>query len=175
MSSASDIHRIIIDHSDLDVWYSAIDDKITYEGIDITEPLKVVRDFWVDRMAIACGLKPIKEKRRKYKFVRDKKPKVYLSGKISGLSEVEYKTKFNSAELFLTGLGYDVINPVSYDKIKDGSWEDYMKQDLKLMLDCDYIYLLDNWEDSKGARMEYNLACDLKIPRLSIDFSGKVV
>lgn len=175
MSSASDIHRIIIDNSDLDVWYSAIDDKITYKGVDITEPLKVVRDFWVDRMAIACGLKPTKEKRRKYKFVRDKKPKVYLSGKISGLTEVEYKTKFNSAELFLTGLGYDVINPVSYDKIKDGSWEDYMKQDLKLILDCDYIYLLDNWEDSKGARMEYNLACDLKIPRLSIDFSGKVV
>lgn len=175
MSSASDIHRIIIDHSDLDVWYSAINDRITYEGVDITEPLKVVRDFWVDRMAVACGLEPRKEKHSKYKFVHDKKPKVYLSGKVSGLSEVEYKTKFNSAELFLTGLGYNVINPVSFDKIKDGSWEDYMKQDLRLLLDCDYIYLLDNWEDSKGARMEYNIACDLKIPRLSIDFSGKVV
>lgn len=175
MNSVRDIHRVIIDHSDLNVWYSAIDNKITYEGVDITEPLKVVRDFWVDRMAVACGLKPRKEKSSKYKFVHDKKPKVYLSGKISGLSEVEYKTKFNSAELFLTGLGYSVINPVSFDEIKDGSWKDYMKRDLQLLLGCDYIYLLDNWEDSKGARIEYNLACDLQIPRLSIDFNGKVL
>jgi hypothetical protein len=59
--------------------------------------------------------------------------------------------------------------------IENGSWEDYMKRDLVLLLRCDYIYLLDGWEYSKGARLEYNIACDVGIKPLRLDENGVVV
>lgn len=165
-----DIHKILLDHSTLPVIYNTINNTLTYEGVDISEPLKVLHNFWRDRMAIACGIKKREDvKRVSYNFIRDKKPKVYISGKISGLSEKEYKNNFNSAELLLTGLGYDVVNPVSYPEIPNGTWEEYMKRDLKLLLDCDYIHMLDGWEDSRGARWEFNTALELNIERLYLD------
>jgi hypothetical protein len=127
-------------------------------------------------MAIACGVKKREDaKRVSYNFVHDKKPKVYLSGPITGREEKDYKADFNNTELYLTGLGYDVINPTSEVVIENGSWEDYMKRDLVLLLRCDYIYLLDGWEYSKGARLEYNIACDVGITPLRLDENGVVV
>lgn len=105
----------------------------------------------------------------------EKKPKVYISGPVTGRDMTECKVDFNSAELWLTGLGYDVINPLSYDVIEGGTWEDYMKRDLKLLCDCDYIYLLDDWESSRGSRLEYNVAFDLGIIPLTLDENGKMI
>lgn len=106
---------------------------------------------------------------------KQERPKVYISGPITGRGAVEYKIDFNSAELWLTGLGYDVINPVSYDIIEDGTWEDYMKRDLKMLMDCDYIYMLDGWERSKGARMEIYIATELGIKILLLDENGSKI
>ena len=103
------------------------------------------------------------------------RPKVYISGPVTGRDMTECKVDFNSAELWLTGLGYDVVNPLSYGEIENGSWEDYMKKDLKMLLDCDYIYLLDGWESSRGARVEYNVACDVGIIPLTLAENGKVI
>jgi hypothetical protein len=160
----------------------------TISGEDITPHLfavferidKVEDEYWREKVAKSFNLPvdmlfPEKEKIGKYNFVRDKKPKVYLSGPITGRDEKKYMNDFNSAELWLTGLGYDVVNPVSYTSDPNWSWEDYMRRDIKLLLDCDYIYLLDNWEYSKGARVEYNIACDVGITPLRLDESGKVV
>lgn len=111
----------------------------------------------------------------KYRFIKDPKKKVYISGQITGLSEEEYKNNFNSAELYLTGLGYDVVNPVAYDTIPNGTWTDYMRRDIKLLMDCDYIYMLDNWTESTGAKTEFRLAVEIGIERLKLDENGKVV
>lgn len=171
-----DIHRILLDHSTLPVFYNTINNTLTYEGVDISEPLKVVHNFWRDRMAIACGVKKREDaKRVSYNFVHDKKPKVYISGKISGLEEKEYKNNFNSAELYLTGLGYDAVNPVSEVTIPNGTWEDYMRRDIKLLCDCDYIYLLDGWKYSGGACLEKLIADNLGIKQLILDENGVVV
>ena len=171
--------------------YNAEDMKIyTREGYDITEYLfalfshydKIEEDKWRVEFCKRFGIPPEvlyilprKETKKKYNFIRDKKPKVYISGKISGLSEKEYKNNFNSAELYLTGLGYDVVNPVSEVTIPNGTWKDYMRRDLKLLLDCDYIYLLDNWTESTGAKVEYSLARDIGIEWLRLDENGVVV
>lgn len=151
--------------------------------MDITEPLEALYHYfadiedehWREKLCQAFAvpkdmLFPTDVKKDgKYTFIMDKKPKVYISGKISGLSEKEYKNNFNSAELLLTGLGYDVVNPVSYPEIPNGTWEEYMKRDLKLLLGCDYIHMLDGWEDSRGARWEFNTALELNIERLYLD------
>ena len=155
----------------------------TIGGEDITPHLFAVfekfdeleGEYWREKVAKSFGVSvdmlfPTDVKKDgKYTFIMDKKPKVYISGKISGLSEKEYKNNFNSAELLLTGLGYDVVNPVSYPEIPNGTWEEYMKRDLKLLLGCDYIHMLDGWEDSRGARWEFNTALELNIERLYLD------
>lgn len=180
------IHSAIIEMDpDLDVIYNKINKGIFYEGVNITRPLmalhkeykKISSDVYREKLSKVFGIPMdmLFPETKKYNFVQDKKPKVYLSGKVSGLEPKVYKNQFNSAELYLTGLGYDVVNPVSYTEDPNWTWKDYMKRDLKLLLDCDYIYPLEGWEDSAGATIECNLADSLGIKVLTLDENGKVL
>ena len=36
-----------------------------------------------------------------------------------------------------------------------------MRRDIKLLVDCDAVYMLDGWPESEGARVEHTLARDL--------------
>lgn len=161
------IHEILLNNSALNVFHNCINNTLDYEGVDITEPLVTLYEYFMTRLRLSCGL-PVVTEKRKYTFILEKKPKVYISGRITGLSEKVYKNKFNSAELYLTGLGYDVVNPVAYDTIQNGTWEDYMRRDIKLLCGCDYIYLLEGWEASDGASLEKLIADNLKIETLVI-------
>ena len=40
-----------------------------------------------------------------------------------------------------------------------------MRVDIGLLLDCDYIYMLQDWELSKGAKLELDVAssCGIKV------------
>lgn len=168
---------------------------------DITDPLLALYYYFADNEDKLWREKFVNEK---YHFVKDemtqrvkcffvdpvsenytevttatklelKKKKVYISGKITGLEEAEYKRNFNTAELWLTGLGYDVVNPVAYPPIPNGSWTDYMRRDIKLLMDCDYIYMLDGWTESTGAKTEFRLAVEIGIERLKLDPNGIMV
>ena len=90
------------------------------------------------------------------------KKKVYLSGAITGLPKWVYKRAFDRAEQKMRELGYLVFNPTKYE-IENGTWEDYMKRDLKGLMDCTHIYMLKGWKASRGAKLEYELAKQLKI------------
>ena len=94
--------------------------------------------------------------------------RVYLSGKITGLAEDVYMHRFKQAELKLKQLGYIVINPAKKGEIPGYKWTDYMKEDLKLLMDCDFIYMIPGWEDSKGAVLEHSLSQTLGIPVLKV-------
>lgn len=89
--------------------------------------------------------------------------KIYISGKITGLKFEEAFYLFYKAEKLLQSQGYSVVNPMKLPHEHDLSWESYMKEDLKAMLDCDSIYLLPNYKDSRGAMIEYQLALDLNL------------
>lgn len=89
------------------------------------------------------------------------KGKVYISGKISGLNPDTAFSFFNNAELFLIDEGFETVNPMTISHEHDKSWENYMREDLKAMLDCTHIYMIKGWHESKGANIEYNLAKDL--------------
>lgn len=90
--------------------------------------------------------------------------KVYISGPIT--NNPNYKEDFAAAEKLLKKHGFKVVNPASLGE-KDGwTWEDYMKKDIKLLVDCDAIYLMDGWSKSKGARLEAKLASWLDLKRV---------
>lgn len=88
--------------------------------------------------------------------------KIYISGKITGI-EKEAEAIFEEAENNLKLLGYEVVNPLKLNHNHDKSWHAYMKEDIKALCDCDHIFMLDNWLDSKGARIEFEIACKLDI------------
>lgn len=91
---------------------------------------------------------------------------VYISGPITGHDIEECKVAFGNIQEYLERRGFNVVNPLSengYDPNK--SYEQYMRDDLKLLLDCDYIYLMAGWDNSKGCQAEYLVAltCGISI------------
>ena len=85
--------------------------------------------------------------------------KIYISGKIT--NNANYKADFEAAELALKIAGFQPVNPAE-EKLPDGAtWADYMRHDIKLLCDCDAIYMLYDWRESEGAKIEHNLARDL--------------
>ncbi|MFY8161966.1 MAG: DUF4406 domain-containing protein [Candidatus Kapaibacteriota bacterium] len=92
---------------------------------------------------------------------------VYISGKITGLDIEIVKQLFQDAETKLIELGYEVINPLKLPNDHDKTWESYMKVCIAYLTKCDAIYMLDGWENSRGANLEYYLAYELKIKVLN--------
>lgn len=83
--------------------------------------------------------------------------KIYISGKITGI-EIEAPALFAKAEKELQAKGFETVNPMTLNHNHDKSWHAYMKQDIKALCDCDSIYMLANWKDSKGAIIEMEIA-----------------
>lgn len=100
--------------------------------------------------------------------------KIYISGKISGIEdkahslfqtaeiELQYKyTKKYEPNAFVVVQDFTIINPLKLPHLHDKTWKAYMIEDLKALLECDTIYMLKNWNESKGATIERQLALQL--------------
>lgn len=85
------------------------------------------------------------------------KTKIYISGKISGI-ENEAPELFAKAERWLRANGFETVNPMTLSHQHDKSWRSYMKEDINALFECDCIYMLSNWKDSKGATLEHTIA-----------------
>lgn len=91
--------------------------------------------------------------------------KVYISGKMTGLSEEKIWDNFRKVETFLVKHGHhygnkkieSVMNPaVTYamQKFNAFSYEDWLRIDFAMLDACDAVVLLPNWKDSMGAKRE---------------------
>lgn len=87
--------------------------------------------------------------------------KIYISGKITGLPIQEAQNNFEAAEKRLKSEGHEPINPMKLPHEHGKTWSEYMKEDIKALLECDGIYMLVGWQESKGACTEFNIAHDL--------------
>ena len=84
--------------------------------------------------------------------------KIYISGAISNTDN--YMERFAKAEKELTDKGWYVVNPakVNAQLPEDTTYEEYMKMCFCMLDMADSIYMLSNYENSKGACMEYGYA-----------------
>lgn len=83
--------------------------------------------------------------------------RIYISGKITGIEE-EAEKLFSEAEKRLKRKGYEVVNPIKLPHEHDGAWHSFMQEDIQELLMCDEVYMLRNWVDSKGAKLEHDIA-----------------
>lgn len=84
--------------------------------------------------------------------------KIYISGPISGTND--YNERFKIAENYLIQFGHDVINPVVFNENlpKNTDGRVYMSECLRVLCLCDTIYMLKDWQKSRGARLEKTVA-----------------
>ena len=96
--------------------------------------------------------------------------RIYISGPITNV--LDYKDKFSRAERYLKAKYPDseIINPTVLYKLPL-TYDEYMEMDLRLLDKCGAIYMLNGWEMSRGACIEfgYALAKDLIVLKESME------
>lgn len=92
--------------------------------------------------------------------------KVYLSGPITGMPNLNID-EFQKYEDKFKNLNFEVINPHKLhteEETKSFTWSQFMKQDIKFMVECDFVAVLNGWEKSKGANLEVYIARNIDMP-----------
>lgn len=77
---------------------------------------------------------------------------------MSGIRHLNFPA-FESAENRLLEMGWEVVSPHRAPKMD--RWEEYMRYDLKMLVDCDAIFLLKGYSRSRGALLELQIAREL--------------
>lgn len=86
--------------------------------------------------------------------------KIYIAGKITGLDESEIQNKFFKAKTSLIKLEHKTMSPAVLTANAGFEHEDYMHICYAMIDICDAVYMLSDWQQSKGARMELQYAAD---------------
>lgn len=90
--------------------------------------------------------------------------KIYISGKISGTNLAETRKRFAAVAKAMKRLGYEPVNPFENGLTEHDTWEAHIVKDIATLLQCKAIYMLQGWQDSKGARIEHYIATEIGIP-----------
>lgn len=86
--------------------------------------------------------------------------KIYISGPITGVEG--YLKRFDLAENTLVAAGYEVVNPAKVNRYlpESTTHDQYMEMSFVMLEMCDTVFFLEGWENSKGARMEFEYALE---------------
>ena len=89
--------------------------------------------------------------------------KLYLCGPMTGLPDFN-RAGFERARKALRMAGFEVVCPVElHEGQQHKAWHEYMRVDVRAMLECDGVALLAGWAESRGAKIEATLAAQLLI------------
>jgi hypothetical protein len=92
-------------------------------------------------------------------------PVIYVAGKVTNLPYNEVYAKFKVKQMELEAKGYYVLNPCDLIAA-DCEWEEAMRISVMALSSAHYIYLLPDWWQSEGAKLERALALKLRIPTI---------
>ena len=90
----------------------------------------------------------------------------YISGPISADTEERLaanKAAFYAAARTLEAQGRRAVNPCENGLDDAAPWVAHMRRDIVMLMGCDVIHMLPGWRDSRGARIEYDLASALQM------------
>ena len=83
--------------------------------------------------------------------------RVYIAGPMSGLPDFNYPA-FNQAEDVLRDLGFYPRNPAKNGLPAGSAWSDHMRADIRMLTTCDAVFMLKDWQQSRGATLEHHIA-----------------
>lgn len=93
-----------------------------------------------------------------------KKRRIYISGPMSGLPREDYMLNFAATQVMLEACGYEVVSPTQLAPCRWPWLYRLLGYRLTLLYDlwhlmrCDGIYMLDGWQQSRGAKTERAVA-----------------
>jgi hypothetical protein len=109
------------------------------------------------------------------------KQTVYLSGPVSGIADGN-KHLFKHAQLFYEKEGFNVVNPLELNSHVEGSdaevWRECMRNCIHAMMQLgkeDVFVMLPNWEKSRGAKFERELAEVLGIRTVNFELNSDTI
>ena len=88
--------------------------------------------------------------------------RIYIAGPITGVDG--YEESFNKAAADLEALGFEAVNPIAPGLVEGADYKHYIDRGLRMLMECDAIYMLPGWRKSKGATLEsfYAMICGLE-------------
>lgn len=92
---------------------------------------------------------------------------IYISGKYTIGNTKENINKAREMAIKVWESGFTALCPhlnSGHFESNDISYDDFIKGDLELLNRCDAILMLPEWEESKGANLEFEFARDFHIP-----------
>ena len=81
----------------------------------------------------------------------------YISGPMSGYEDLNFPS-FHKAAALVRARGDLVINPAEVNPDPEADWFECIIEDIKWVSKCDGIYLLQGWESSNGAQIQFLVA-----------------
>lgn len=90
--------------------------------------------------------------------------KIYISGPITGHPLEKVEGAFAEAAAIIRRSGHDPVNPLNNGLPQSATWYEHMRADLKMLLECDAIYMIGEWWHSSGAKTEWELSRTLGMP-----------
>lgn len=81
----------------------------------------------------------------------------YLSGPMSGYPDSN-RVAFNVAAKLLRELGYEICSPTEFDEEPGRPWAEYLRKDIRALMDCHGVITLPGWQESRGASLEVGIA-----------------
>jgi hypothetical protein len=108
--------------------------------------------------------------------------RAYIAGPMAGLPQKNLPSFLFAADMLRMLNGIDPVNPAhshdgpcpepKLDEFEAHSPACHLREDLRAMLLCDMIVMLPGWEKSFGARLEFNVAAQIRMPVWFIDMGS---
>lgn len=94
-----------------------------------------------------------------------KKPVAYISGPMTGRPDYN-KAEFAKVAAKLREEGWRVLSPPELDAGDHSqTWEYYIRRDIRILVDeVEAVFLLRDWQESRGARLEVEIAKAIGLP-----------
>ena len=100
---------------------------------------------------------------------RKSRKRIYIAGQMTGIPDWNFPA-FHAAAAELRAAGYEVENPAENPVPPcGGTWLGYMRMAIAQVATVDAVVMLPGWENSRGAKIERDLAIGLGLGVMTLD------
>ena len=86
------------------------------------------------------------------------KKKVYISLPITGRDIEDVEAECIFAKIRIKEKGFIPVSPLDVSYNHDAPYSEHMGKDIAALLECDAVYFLRGWHESKGCNAEFEIA-----------------